>query len=110
MTSDIKLPAFLIIVILILCIVAGLIYYFGWGMPSALAPEGEKYQQEQDAQDIVPPSATEDIDIDSVASALLKETEAENALVAGEELEVSWLEIDTQAIGDFGQSYDTNEF
>jgi flagellar basal body-associated protein FliL len=93
-------------VLVILVVAAGLIYYQFGIKPLQPQYTTEKAAPEQAAK-ITPPPATGNID--DAINAFIQDATNEQALAADEDADTSLIDLDSQAINDFGQSYNENE-
>ena len=107
MESKWKMIIAVVVVIAAILIVYALI---GTETPEPLQPSIQKppAQSEKKISEIAPPAATGNVD-DSV-DALLQDSALETLASEEENSDADLLGADTQAISDFGQSYETSEF
>ena len=107
MESKWKMIIAVVVVIAAILIVYALI---GTETPEPLQPSIQKppAQSEKKISEIAPPAATGNVD-DSV-DALLQDSALETLASGEENSDADLLGADTQAISDFGQSYETSEF
>ena len=107
MESKWKMIIAVVVVIAAILIVYALI---GTETPEPLQPSIQKppAQSEKKISEIAPPAATGNVD-DSV-DALLQDSALEMLASEEENSDADLLGADTQAISDFGQSYETSEF
>lgn len=92
--------------IIILVIAAGLIYYQFGIKPLQPQYTTEKAAPEQVAK-ITPPPATGNVD--DAINAFIQDSTNEQALAAEEDADASLIDLDSQEISNFGQSYNENE-
>ena len=93
-------------VLAILAIAAWLIYYQFGIKPLQPQYQAEKGTTEQAAK-IIPPPATGNID--DAINTLIQDATNEQALAAEEDADASLINLDSQEISNFGQSYNENE-
>ena len=107
MESKWKMIIAVVVVIAAILIVYALI---GTETPEPLQPSIQKppAQSEKKISEIAPPAATGNID--NSVDALLQDSALETLASEEENSDADLLGADTQAISDFGQSYETSEF
>lgn len=91
-------------IILIILLVA--FVYYQQSVKEAVAPAEENWKSS--TQQIEPPKAT--ANVDAMVDAAIQGLAAESDLVSDEDKDSSLIGADSQAINDFGQSYDEKEF
>ena len=100
-----KLLVALIIIGVVAIAAAVFLVYYNARQEEQLLEGGSQIIQ---IKEITPPKATSNID--DVVNALIKGAEDEGNQTLGEDIESSLLTADNQAVSDFGQSYDENDF
>jgi hypothetical protein len=75
-----------------------------------VATEEEKAVGEQVIEEQIAVTIPATGNVDDAINALLQEASADQAMFSQEEGDISLLLADSQAIGDFGQSYNESEF